>query len=464
MTKVLAFAIHQTADWWKYLLGSLNFADGIVVSDIRGDGDFNIVGDFYATARKGGSETALSTYGTEGCADIIRRCRVLRNLPYLQALSMIGGMHCAISQVFDRVRPTLSLSLTIDRYTTDIFARIAESRGIEHLEMTVSIIPDQIIFLKRGKLQHLWDPTDKEVDIRVRQVHSPNFIPAEVNRAKSFSIVKYFQTISYFRARGYYFNAKRFLTNDPWNLHYLDAQPFLDHKARWSDVSVLNLLDKQWRTTLEPIEIDKRVFLALQLFPEASMDYWLESLDMLDHDAVILQYCDVLGDAGYQVFVKDHPLQFGFRRRELINELARRDHVTLIPYEVPAQVLISLCDISVTLTGTVGFQAALAGLCSVVTDPYYATEDDYVHIRKRSEIGAVVDRIASFSRAENTDMRRRNLLRKLSGGSVPGDYFTFREFDPENPEKQKATQSLIDSLNTYLPKVIQTSCMRMSAP
>ena len=31
----------------------------------------------------------------------------------------------------------------------------------------------------------------------------------------------------------------------------------------------------------------------------------------------VMRYCEVLGEAGYHIFVKDHPLQFGFRQREL---------------------------------------------------------------------------------------------------------------------------------------------------
>ena len=88
---------------------------------------------------------------------------------------------------------------------------------------------------------------------------------------------------------------------------------------------------------------------------------------MLAHDDVVIRYCEVLGAAGYRIFVKDHPLQFGFRRRELFERLSALPFVTLVPYDVPANLLIGKCAISVTFTGTIGFQAALAGLCSVTT-------------------------------------------------------------------------------------------------
>ncbi len=111
------------------------------------------------------------------------------------------------------------------------------------------------------------------------------------------------------------------------------------------------------------------------------MDYWLKSPDMLAHDDVLVRYCEVLGAAGYRIFVKDHPLQFGFRQRELFERLSKLPFVTLVPYDVPANLLIEECAVSLTFTGTIGFQAALAGLCSVATDPYYATENHFLHIR-----------------------------------------------------------------------------------
>ena len=66
-----------------------------------------------------------------------------------------------------------------------------------------------------------------------------------------------------------------------------------------------------WGARLAEVPRERRVFLGLQLFPEASMDYWLKSPDMLAHDDVLVRYCEVLGAAGYRIFVKDHPLKFG---------------------------------------------------------------------------------------------------------------------------------------------------------
>jgi hypothetical protein len=457
MPKVLAFAIHNTAPWWTYLMRNLEFAEGVVFSDIRGEGDFDIVDSFYAAMKANDEGIALSAYGTEGCDDIIRRCRVLRNMARPRALAMIGGMHSAISEAFDRVGPDLVMGLTIDRYTSDVAARVAESRGISFLEMTTSIIPDEVMFMKRGVLQPLWSPKDDDLEKRVKQVYSPDFVPNYVGNSLRFSRRNFFKIVAYFEARGLAFNAMRFLKRDRFNLHYLDAQRNLDHKVRVSDIDVLTLLDADWHATLESTPVEKRVFLGLQLYPEASMDYWLKSADMLDHARVVLHYCDVLATRGYQVFIKDHPLQFGFRKRQLMKALAQRPNVTLVPYEIPAQTMISLCSTSLTLTGTIGFQAALAGLRSIVSDPYYSTDEHYMQVRRFDDIETVPDQIAAFEIPADMDARRRELMRKLTGGSVPGDYFTFRRFDAQNPSHRQAIAPLVKSFRDYLPNFLKVA-------
>jgi hypothetical protein len=236
----------------------------------------------------------------------------------------------------------------------------------------------------------------------------------------------------------------------------MDALKRLKHKVRPKDVAALKLLDRDWEARLAEVSREHRVFLGLQLFPEASMDYWLESQDMLAHDDVIVRYCEVLGEAGYRIFVKDHPLQFGFRQRELLQRLSKLPYVTLVPYQVPANLLIRECAISITLTGTIGFQAALSGLCSVVTEPYYATERHFLHVHSAEEIDGLVERLKQWRPPDDMATARREIVRHLGAVSVEGDYFTWRKFDPEEQVAREAVEPLVRSLNKYLPGFLKS--------
>ena len=457
MPRLVFFTIHNTTPWWKHLASRIDFADVTVLSDLRGEGDRSLVDDFYRFMRKGdAAEVAIARFGKDGCADIILRCRVLRSIDHGLALRMIGSMTQAIEVAFDELDPDLVLTFTIDRYVMDVMERTARTRGIDFLEMTASIIPDQIMLMRRGKPAWLREPSDEEVEAAVQVLCKADFAPTYVRDARKFSTMRFWRVFGYYALRGAYFNVWRFLVRDRYNIHYLDALKRLKHKVRIRDVAVLRLQNPAWDSRLSGVPRERRVFLGLQLFPEASMDYWLKSPDMLAHDDVLMRYCEVLGTAGYQIFVKDHPLQFGFRQRQLFERLSKLPFVTSVPYEVPANRLIEKCAVSVTFTGTIGLQAALAGLCSVVTEPYYATEKQFVDVRNGGEIDSLVEKMARWRPPGDIAATRREIMRHLAAISVEGDYFGWRGFDPADQAARKAAESLAGSLNGHLPKFLKS--------
>jgi hypothetical protein len=456
MPRIIFFTIHNTIPWWTYLGSRIDFADVTVMSDLRGEGDWSLVDDFYRFMRKGdAAAVAMARHDEDGCADIILRCRVLRSLDRDLALRMIGAMTQAIERAFDALDPELVLTFTIDRYVMDVMDRVARSRGIDFLEMTTSIIPGEVMFLRRGRLIPLQEPSPDKVESAKQLLCTDDFAPTYVRNLKKFSKRRFWQVFGYFALRGAYFNVLRYLRRDPNNSHYIDALKRLKHKVRPRDVVALGLLSSNWQARLDAVSRDRRVFLGLQLFPEASMDYWLRSIDMLAHDDVIGKYCEVLGRAGYHTFVKDHPLQFGFRQRELFERLSKIEGVTLVPYDVPANLLIGQCAISVTFTGTIGFQAAIAGLCSVVTEPYYATEQHYLQVRHMSEIDGIVERIKQWRPFPDLDGARKEMVRHLVVGSVEGNYFSWKDFDPNNREACDGLEPLVRSLNRTLPQFLK---------
>jgi hypothetical protein len=457
MSRVVFFTIHRTTPWWKYLASRMEFAEAIVLSDLRDDGDYSLVDDFYRFIDKGDeAEVALARFGEDGCADIILRCRVLRSIEHDLALRMIGAMTQAIERAFDTLAPDLVMTFTIDRYVMDVMARVASRRGIDFLEMTTSIIPDQIMLMRRGRPVRLREPSSGDVEAAVDLLCRGDFAPSYVRDAKRFSLAKFWRVFGYYALRGAFFNIWRFVKRDRYNCHFLDALKRLKHKVHPGDVAVLGLLDRDWDERLSELPRERRVFLGLQLFPEASMDYWLTSQRMLAHDDVVVRYCEVLGGAGYSVFVKDHPLQFGFRQRELFERLSKLPGVTLVPYDVPANLLIEKCAVSVTFTGTIGFQAALAGLCSVATDPYYATEQNFLHVRDVDEIEGLPEKLARWRAPDDLAATQREVMRHLAAISVEGDYFGWRNFDPENEAAHKSVEPLARSLNAYLPRFLKS--------
>src|SRR5882724_11090740 len=188
MPRLVFFTIHSTTSWWQYLASRIDFADVTVLSDLRGEGDRSLVDDFYHFIGKGdAAEAAIARFGEDGCADIILRCRVLRSVDRGLALRMIGGMTQAIERAFDDLDPDLVMTFTIDRYVMDVMERTARARNADFLEMTTSIIPNEVMLMRRGQPARLREPSDHDVETAIQLLSEADFAPTYVRDAKKFS-------------------------------------------------------------------------------------------------------------------------------------------------------------------------------------------------------------------------------------------------------------------------------------
>ncbi len=110
--RVLIYAIRGTEDWWKSVGNHLNIGSSYVVSDIKGQGDFNVVEDFYNAYNfhKSAEKNSSDLLGVETVNEILARCRVLRCLDRKTAISMALAMADAFEIVLKHVKPTVILS------------------------------------------------------------------------------------------------------------------------------------------------------------------------------------------------------------------------------------------------------------------------------------------------------------------------------------------------------------------
>lgn len=434
--RVLIFGIHRTVAWWRYLGQNMGWGDSVVVTDLRGEGDISIVEDFYAELKRLRREPTPSSplLSDAEVDDVIGRCRTLRWLDRKLAVAMTLAMAAVLERVLDHVRPRVVLSFPIDRYVKDVLERLARKHGVPYLELTASVVPGMSMLLHRGALvQSTQEPTAELTRQKTDEIANPGFVPTYVPRKSKYTRAKFVRTLGYFRARALALRAISYLQRDPLNLHYLDAQPFLGHKCRWKDIRVIGLCDSNWRDKLVNFPQDKRVLFGLQLFPEASIDYWLRNAELIDHEDLVVEAASAFSKAGYLVLVKDHPLQFGFRQTELLERLRVLPNVVIVPYDVPGNELLGLVDVNFTCTGTLGLQAALSGLKSVVAESYYSNDDDFILFRQRDDIGQLPARAAAASFDRPLIERQQRIIRQLLRGSFEGDYFSFKGFDADNP-------------------------------
>ena len=441
MTTALIYAIHRTHDWWTHVGANLGFDAVTVLTDRRDQGDASITDAYYAAYRNryAARDTASPLLDAAEVVDVIARCRVLRWLPIRKASAMALAMADAMAIQLEAVRPDYVISFPIDNYNQDVLARLARKRGLPYFEVTASALPGMCMLMHRGRLiaaQAEADPA--AVEARIHEIADPLFTPAYVQGQAAYTPTRFLRTLAYFRIRAAFFQLYAWVRRDRLNTHYLDAQPWLGHKAKWSDVRVTGMVEPDWEARVEAFPKEKRVLYGLQLFPEAAIDYWIDDLDLVRHEDVLVEIARGLTAAGYQIIVKDHPLQFGFRQTALLERLKAFPNVVIVPYEVSGNALLARCGVNVTATGTLGLQAGLLGNVSITGEAYYVTADDFVVMKTADDLRTLPRTLAERAPPASLHDRQARIIANLLQGSFDADFFSFKDFDPASPDPATA--------------------------
>ena len=289
---VLIFTIRATGAWWRHVGENLGFEKFYTVSDIRNDKycDYNIVADFYRFYRKfyESSVDHAHLLTAEEVTEVRARCRVLRWLPQRKATAMALAMAASYDRVLEATQPNIVVSFPIDRYTSDVLERLAKKRGIPFFELTASAFDNMGMLLYRGQLiRRNASPDIEKVEQLRAGFTEANFTPSYVQKPTAYTRLKWLSVFGYFRLRGWVFKAISVWKRDTLNLHYLDSQSFLEHKPSLSDIGIIDIFDRNWRDMIDRFPKGRRIFIPLQLFPEASIDYWINELDLLFHEDLI---------------------------------------------------------------------------------------------------------------------------------------------------------------------------------
>jgi hypothetical protein len=451
--KVMIFTFNRTAAWWRHIASGLRFAsETVLVSDLP-DADIDISPAFHRRMRDSGMDrVALEALGEPSCDDVIARCRLLRVLDRQTALRMIGAMWATIVDVLDRERPQLFLCFLVDRYILDLFERALAARGVRYVGVAVGVLPETVMFMSRGQYLPIREPSDEEIDEAVSALVQPQFVPSYVTRQR-FGFAQFLKIYAHFTMRWLVFEVLRLARRVPYDYRYLASRsPSSGFRVRLKDWSVMGRVDRNWRVAFDATPIERRVFLALSVNPEAAIEYWVREISLVDYAAVLNRVAERFAEAGFHLYVKDHPSQFGFRQIELIERLLKHRAVTFLPYDVAGQWLVANCGTTFTWTGTVGIQAALAGNRAVVeSDVYYRVDDIFVTYRSMDDVDDLPTRVAAYSPPLPLDVTRRVLARHVLRAAAPGAYMSWRGFKPGDPKSIERARSLVRSLNAYLP-------------
>ena len=448
----------RTTPWMRFLGAHLGFADRVVITSEFDNADLNFMRPFYRHLdRTKECSAVVERLGAETCREIILRCRLLRTLDGELAQRMVGAMWRTWEEIFERHDPVCMISFMIDHYALDIAERVLRRRGGRYIGLLPSILEGRMKFTARGEYTAVREPSEDEIDRAVGTIGGENFAPF-LGSKRSYGWPAYLRLYGYYNARAAAFRFLGWWRNDPLNWHYaITSDRVGNYRLRWRDRRIEGMIDRGWRAKLAAAPLERRVFVALQYNPEASTDYWVRDLGLIDPQAVVPRLARVLSDAGFRVFVKDHPNMFGFRRAELFEAIAAAAPVVFVPYEASSQELIRETKATFTWTGTAGLQAALAGRCPIVTEPYYAAPEHFLRVRSMGDIGDLPARVEAWRPPADLAGVQRAIVRRMLRAEMPGHVYSWKQFDARDADCRGSAAGLIDSLNCYVPRLLARS-------
>jgi hypothetical protein len=420
-------------------------AEVTIASGFKAVDESGLSEGYYANLRTNESDAISSEVGID-FEDIIKRCRLLRSLPHSVAILHVIAMKEAVSDLFDAVKPDLVISATIDQFLMDVIYFESLKRGIPFVGLVISFVNGYYRVSARGEYNHLRNVPDNEVQSVIQKLeqnsYKPKFVTQSGGNFKVAAIDRWFKNA----LRIPYFFMKRLLTGEKYNYHYWASQ--LTALNNFNLYPTIQFGSKSWK---QVIDSSKKpiVYIPLQYFPEATIDYWCEDLDVIDYEDKLIDYVQKLS-SDFQILIKEHPNVIGIRNSSLYRELSKIEGVVICPTYEDSNYIVDLCDAVLVWTGSVGFEAALRSKPVIaVCNPYYAIGGQFLRLYNNTSseeiLSFIKDRSRSISHGEKSA-----LVSHVLSGLLPGKYINDASWDSSNENDVQDAKQIGTHIRKYI--------------
>lgn len=378
--------------------------------------------------------------------DVIARCRLLRALDLQEALLHLNCMRASIAYSLDNFKPDFVLTETIDSYIMDLLDIESKKRSIPCVGLVTVFVNGYFRVSVRGEYVKSRNVTESETLQMLDHLDNDDYLPAFVLNSRkrlTYSVLR-----NWFRSiiKIPYFHIKRLISSEFYNYHYWQA--CITSKQSFSLFPVIDPGEHTWVEKLKERQ-STVIYLPLQMFPEATIDYWCESVDVVKYEKVLVDF--VKKHSSITFLIKEHPNVGGFRSRTFYRELKSCRNVVFCPTAVQSNSLRSYYDAILVWTGSAGFESALRGkpvLCA--SQPYYFTNDFPFFLFSMNTETTEIERYISEYSHGNERSHKLELVRHLLDGCLPGRVRFDGSWTPENKEYVKEATVLAGSLKEFI--------------
>lgn len=444
MRKILCHVGPWSLEHYKHIAKSLIPDASVVV--VSGHPKHDDVG-YYSNYHKSVSSPTLCVDVTiDQENEIILRCRLLRALPRPVALRHLRASWLSMGKMLDEIQPNLILTETIDSYVMDVLYFQARDRGIPFLGLVPTFISGYFRVSARGEYVKSREVSDAEADEVLHRLlqksYRPDFIKSNDRKLMLYAMGRWLRNL----VKLPYFTMKRLNQTERFNYHNWAT---LYVSMEWMHpIPSLFVGDANWHDRVSSSE-KPIIYVPLQMFPEATIDYWCEDLEPVNYHTYLLKLLEHLGH-NFTLLVKEHPNVLGYRNPRLYSRLTALPSVILAPTTANSHDLIDAANAVLVWTGSVGFEAAIRGKPVLTTcRPYYQIGPLFRHIdlsTTEQEINGFIQNAASVDIFET----RKIMIKHILSGTLPGRYIIDGSWRSDNSEHVRYADNIAHQLRRHL--------------
>jgi hypothetical protein len=450
MSQKFIYTRHKLNRYVRDFIGCTN-GDYSVFSEYNFKFDSQFVfGDLFQRLLKSNVKYEDLSFSQNEINEIILRCRLLRSFDYSRAIDFVAAAEMVVDEFIQKAKPSLFVAPRIDTFFLDILERKLRRNGVKYLGVWRSaFLKDKFFVTNRGEVHKVYNPHVQECENLINVVGDIKFRATSLSQAE-YTIPHLLQKHVKRISRDIALEGIRLL--GPLNCGYREM-------ATGFHVDDYNVPISCWFAKFTPIEeirklLDlpnrKTIFIALQVNPESTIDYYSKNVNYINIELTLLECVKAFLAEGFKVIIKDHPNMFGRRSFRFINQLVALDNVHLAEYSVTSNEILSKCDAVFTWSGTVAVQAYFNSIPSItICSPYTTDVPGFFQVNTNNQICDAANSIMNFDYKNIISHEHKlELARTVLSTHKPGKVFTH---DSQQPD----AKPFADWLNSLDQKYIE---------
>lgn len=340
-----------------------------------------------------------------------------------------------ISYLIEKEKPDFIISEPPANVLTEIAYFLSQKYNIKYLGFIQSRFPQRIdIYDKKYTNSLLINPALSEIRLDNEEKETflkfnedfiehkivPDYLKATVNNIHNISLLTYYLKKSK-KIKEYYDLHKLIKRKN----YYYDYETLISLKLLGVKNNFLRKLRKnnynKYIDSIKNLKNNNYFIFPLHLQPEASTSgqatYFSDLLSTIKYLAFALPY-------PYLLAVKEHPSALGTRTNKFYEELKKIPNVVLLgPYENNKKLIENSKGV-ITLTSTLGLEAALIGkLVLVLGEVFYQYHPNCVKVDSFKDIPDIINSASTISEKLELDNINSKFWKMYQTISIPGSFY-----------------------------------------